>query len=200
MKINWKIIVAIVLMVGAIAWTVDSTRSKSYSGTNLDFEVGNDTVTMTNPSTESIPVQLVAASNRSFSVSSTIDDIPRISVREGTNPNITNVIAFELPPGVTEFAITRGSDVSFIADTNTNLEATRHAANIGTKILVLMVFLVITLFYISHTTKHRWLYTLLGREPASRLHSKPYDGEQDADTWSYNDNTVKKSSEPHSNH
>lgn len=193
MKFNWKVLVAIVLMVGAIVWTVDSTRSKSYSGTKLDFEVGNGPVTMTNPSSESIPVQLVAASNRSFSVSSTIDSIPRASVREGTSPNITNVIAFELPPGVSEFTITRGSDVNFVADTDTNLEATIHATNNSTKVRVLVVFLLATLFYISYATKHRWLYTLLGREPASKLHSKPYTGDQGGDIRSYGDNRpVKK--------
>lgn len=200
MKLNWKIIVAIVLMIGAIAWTVDSTRSTSYSGSNLDFEVGNGTVMMTNPSSELIPVQLVATSNRSFSVSSTIDDMPLSSVRDGERPNLINLIEFELPPGESEFTITRGSDVNFMADTNTSLEATVQAANIGTKIQVLGVFLLVALLYMSFTTEHRWLYTLLGRERASRLHSKPYTGEHDADMRAYGDNrAVKKSSESRSN-
>ena len=191
MKINWKILVAVVLMVGAIAWTVNSIRSTSYNGTNLNFEVGGGTVTMTNPSSEPVPVRLTGALNRSFSVSSTIDGVPRISVREGTSPNIINLIEFELPPGVSEFTITRGSDVTFSADTNTSLKATVHAANTGTKIKVLAVFLLGVLFYISYTSDHRWLYTLLGKEPSSKLHSKPYTGEHDANMRAYGDNRPK---------
>ena len=129
MKINWKVLVALALMVGVIAWTVNSIRSTSYSGANLSFSTGTGTVTMTNPSSESIPVRLTAASNRFFSVSSTIDGVPRSSTRgDGAS-----LIEFELPPGVSEFTVVRGSDVTFTAETDTNLEATVHAANTGTK-------------------------------------------------------------------
>lgn len=115
MKINWKVLVALVLMVGAIAWTANSIRSTSYSGANLNFSAGTGTVMMTNPSSESIPVRLSSASNRFFSVSSTIDGVPRSSTRGAG----ASLIEFELPPGVSEFTIVRGSGVNFIADTDT---------------------------------------------------------------------------------
>ena len=187
MKINWKVLVALALMVGAIVWTANSIRSTSYSGANLNFSAGTGTVTMTNPSSESIPVRLSNASNRSFSVSSTIDGVPRSSTRGAD----ASLIEFELPPGVSEFTIVRGSGVNFIADTDTNLEATVHAANTGTKIKVLAGIIVVILFFISYTTEHRWLYKLLGKEPASKLHSKPYTGEQDTDMRAYGDNRGK---------
>ena len=187
MKINWKVLVALVLMVGAIAWTANSIRSTSYSGANLNFSAGTGTVMMTNPSSESIPVRLSSASNRFFSVSSTIDGVPRSSTRGAG----ASLIEFELPPGVSEFTIVRGSGVNFIADTDTNLEATVHAANTGTKIKVLAGVILVALFFISYTTEHRWLYKLLGKEPASKLHSKPYTGEQDTDMRAYGDNRGK---------
>lgn len=191
MNFNWKVLVTIVLMVGAIVWTVNSIRSTSYSGANLNFDIGRATVTVTNPSNESIPVQLVAPSNRSFSVSSTIADVPRTSVRAGETPNIIHVIEFELPPGESEFTVTRGSDVSFVADTTTRLEATVQATGTGTKTKLLAAFLAAALFYMSFTTKHRWLYTLLGRQPESKLHAEPYAGERDTEIRSYGDNRAK---------
>jgi len=177
MKINWKVLVALGLMIGDIAWTVNWTRSTSYSGTDLTFEVGSGTVTMTNPSNDPVPAQLMSPSTRSFTVSSEIEDMPRSSIRSGTTPNIISLLEFELPSGESAFTLTRGSDVSFVANTDTPLEATLQAANYSTKIQALGVFMLVALFYISHTTEHRWIYKLLGREPASKLHSKPYTGE-----------------------
>ena len=174
MKANWKVLVALVLMVGASTWAADSIRSTSYSGANLNFSVGTGTVTMTNPSSEAIPVRLTGTSNRSFSLSSTIEGVPRSSTREGT-------ASFDLPPGVSEFTIVRGSDVNFIADTNTHLEAAVHTANSGTKVKVLVVCVLGALFSMSYTAEHRWICKLLGKEPARKLHSMPDIGEQDVD-------------------
>jgi hypothetical protein len=187
MRVNWKVLVAIALMVGAIAWAATSITSTSYSGAYLTFSVGTGTVTMTNPSSESIPVRLSAAANRSFSVSSTIEDVPRSSTRGDD----ASLIEFELPPGVSEFTLVRGTDVSFISETDTVLDATLHAANIGTKIKVAVGIIVVLLFYISYAADHRWLYMLLGKERASKFHSKPYTGEQDVDMRPFGDNRGK---------
>ena len=188
MRVNWKVLVAIALIVGAIAWAVTSITSTSYAGAYLTFSVGTGTVTMTNPSSESIPVRLSGPARRSFSVSSTIDGVPRSSTRGDS----ASLIEFELPPGVSEFTITRGTDVSFISETDTVLDATLHAANIGTKIKVMAGIIVALVFYIiSYTTEHRWLYMLLGKEPAGKLHSKPYTGEQRSDMRSFGDNRGK---------
>ena len=187
MRVNWKVLVAIALIGGAIAWAATSITSTSYSGAYLTFSVGTGTVTMTNPSSESIPVRLSAAANRSFSVSSTIDGVPRSSTRGDS----ASLIEFELPPGISEFTLVRGTDVIFISQADTNLEATVHAANVGTKIKVAVGIIVVLLFYISYTANHRWIYMLLGKEPRSKLHSKPYVGEQDTDMRPYGDNRGK---------
>ena len=191
MKINWKVLATAVLMVGAVAWAVSSTRSVSYSGTKLDFEVGNGTVTMMNPSEESFPVRLVAESSRSFYVTSTIADAPRASVREGERPDIINLIAFELPPGESEFTVTRGLDVSFVADTSAKIEATVHATNVGAKTKWLVAFILAAAAYMSFTTEHDWFYKLRGTKRASKLHSAPYTGEYDKEMRSYGDNRAK---------
>ena len=50
MKFNWKILVALVVMVGVIFWGVDSLRTRYYNGTDLSFGVGSGPITVTNPS------------------------------------------------------------------------------------------------------------------------------------------------------
>lgn len=188
MKINWKAAVVLMVIVVAIGWTVNSIRSHSYRGDDLNFSIGSGPITLTNPSMESIPVQLVGTRTRSFSVSSTTEGISGSSTREGTGANTTNVFDFDLPPGVSEFTVVRGSDVKFVADTATSLEATVHAANIGTKIGILIAFLLAAIFYIAYITG--WINTLLGRE-RSGLHSVPYTGEQDMKMRAYGDNRGK---------
>ena len=194
MKINWKALAAVAVMLVVTVWTVTSMRSTSYSGTNLNFIVGTGTVTMTNPSSDAIPVSLSGRSSRSFSVSSTIEDMPRGSTREGT----AYLIEFELPSGVSEFTVTRGLDVKLIADTDTELEATVHAANNGTKIKVLAGVIIAGLAFISYTTEHHWIYKLLGREPASKLHYVPSTGEQNIDMRAPGDNRGTKMSKSQS--
>ncbi|HEX2620825.1 MAG TPA: hypothetical protein VHL11_11775, partial [Phototrophicaceae bacterium] len=60
MKLNLntlKVLLALVIIIGALFWSGDSIRNRSYVGTDLNFPVGQGVVTVTNPSTESIPVQ-----------------------------------------------------------------------------------------------------------------------------------------------
>ncbi|MBZ0318822.1 MAG: hypothetical protein K8L91_20570 [Anaerolineae bacterium] len=197
MKINWKVIVACIFIIGAVAWTANSIRSTSYSGTNLNFKVGSGAVTMTNPSREAVPVQLVGAGGL-FTVSSDIQGVSGLATRGDTSSTAYS-FDFALPPGVSEFTVVSTYDVEFVADTNTRLEATVHASKIGTKIGILAVFVFVALFFISYVTSHRWLYKLLGRTPASKLHSKPYTGEEETDMRAYGDNRGKPAVEPPSN-
>jgi len=163
MKINWKVLFALVLVVGAIYWAVSSTQVNAYTGSNLTFAVGNGPVTMTNPSDESISVQLIGSGSRSFSVSSTIDDISGASTREGTGKDRTNVFAFDLPPGISTFTVARGQDVNFGVTSETKLEAiveSMSGDNARTTAIVAAVIVLGALFYISHTTGHRWINIL----------------------------------------
>jgi hypothetical protein len=74
MKINLKVLIALIVIVAVGYWAVISILPRSYSGSALNFGVGSGTVTVTNPSTESVPAQLVAKS-RSFRVSSAVESL-----------------------------------------------------------------------------------------------------------------------------
>jgi hypothetical protein len=166
MKFNWKVLVASVLIVAAIYWAVGSILPGSYSGSNLDFAVGTGPVTITNPTNESIPVQLVGSRSRSFSVTSALEGLSGSAARQGTGTSSTYVYEFELPTGKTEFTISRGTDVHFIANTPIKLEATvqpvsENAAR--TTLMVGAVVALLALYYISRTTGHRWIGILRGK-------------------------------------
>lgn len=160
MKVNWRVLLAVVLVVGALVWMVDSLRPRSYSGANLRFGIGSGPVTVTNPSDEPVSVQLVGGGTRSYSVSSTIEGVSGSSTREGSGRNLTNVFSFMLPSGVSEFAVTRGTEVNFVASTESNLEATVQplgASEARTTLIVGIVVVLGALFYISNTNGHRWI-------------------------------------------
>ena len=165
MRINWKVLLALVVIVGVSYWAVNSVLPRSYDGSILDFGVGSGTVTVTNPSIESIPAQLVA--KRSFRVSSAIENLSGSPTRQGSGIDATYVLEFELPPGESMFLITRGTDVNFVVTTETRLEATvkpASATSARTTIIVAAVVVLGALFYISRTTGHRWIKILRGQE------------------------------------
>ncbi len=167
MKINWRILVAIALMLAALVWVVDSLRPRSYSGANLRFGVGSGPVMVTNPSDEAIPVQLVGGGTRSYTVSSTIEDVAGTSTREGSGRNLTNVFSFMLPSGVSEFTVVRGTDVNFVADTSNELEATVQPQGAGearTTVIIGAVVILGALFYISRLNEHRWMSAMRRKE------------------------------------
>jgi hypothetical protein len=177
MKINWtifKVMFALVVVVGMIFWAVDSIRPLSYSGTDLNFSVGSGPVSVTNPSDQSLSVQMITSGSRSFRVSSTIEGVSGSSLREGTGTTRTQLFEFELPPGKSEFAISSGSDINFVADTSTKLQVTvnpmsddsRRATIIATVVVVLGA-----LFYASNATGHQWIRILRGRFSSTQSES-----------------------------
>ena len=169
MKFNWKILVALVVLVGVTFWGVDSLRTRSYSGTDLNFGVGSGPVTVTNPSDQAIPVQLVGTGTRSFAVSSSIDGVAGSSTREGSGRNTTQLFEFELPPGVSEINVVRGTAVNFVASADTSFAASVQPVNAeeAKSTLILAAIVIIgALFYISKATSHRWV-NLIRREKAA---------------------------------
>ena len=160
MKFNWRVLIAFVVLVGAIFWGVDSVRTRSYSGTDLSFGIGSGPVSVTNSSDAAVPVQLVGTGTRSFSVSSPTEGVSGSSSREGSGRTTSQLYEFELPPGISVFTVTRGSGMNFVASTNTPLEASVQPLNSGdskTTIIVAVIVLLGTLFYLSRTTGHRWI-------------------------------------------
>ena len=163
MKFNWKVAVALVLVVATLYWVMDSFRTRSYSGDNLNFSVASGPVTVTNLSDKPIPVQIVGTGARAFAVASAVEGVAGSSTRQGTGTGATQLYEFVLPPGVTEFTVTRGTDVKFVANADTNLEATVQPINANdsrTTLIAAIAVILGSLFYISSVTGHRWMNML----------------------------------------
>lgn len=163
---TFKVLLAFVIGIGAIFWVMNTTSANTYDGENLDFAVGSGTITITNPSEESLPVQFASPSSRSFRVTSTVSGVSGSSVRQDGDSGISQLFEFGLPPGTNEFTITRGSDVSFVADTTEMLQAivdpmgsgTSSMLQIGTLLLVIGL-----LYYASNVNDHEWIASLRAR-------------------------------------
>ncbi|MBZ0285133.1 MAG: hypothetical protein K8L97_30650 [Anaerolineae bacterium] len=170
MKPNWRVVIALVLIVGVIGWAVSSVLPRSFSGSNLTFGVGGGTVTVTNPSDVPVAVQLVGNGTRTFTVSSSIDGVAGSSVKQGTGNTSTHLFEYALPPGMSDILVLRGSGVNFVSSSDTNLVATINPLSQNetrTTLIITAVIVLGGLFYISHTTGHRLIKTLLRREGSS---------------------------------
>jgi hypothetical protein len=193
MKFNWKVLVAVILMVGAAFWALDSNRARSYNGTNLTFPVGTGPVIVTNPSDASIPAQLVGKGSRSFSVVSNIEGLAGTSSREGNGSSATQTFAFELAPGTTELSINRGSDVNLVTATDTRLDAVVQPVNASqatTNLLMTGAIMLGLLYFISFTTDHQWLRMLRQQPVTPTVVLETSGGGQGKSAKSYGDNRV----------
>jgi preprotein translocase subunit SecE len=166
MKINWKImkvVLVFVVIAGVVFWAVDSVRSRSYSGSDLSFDTSGGLNIVTNPSDESVAALLTSDGFRTFRVTSNIEGIDTSSTRTGTGSTRINQLAFELPPGTSEFTVSGGTDVSFVAATATELQATVNPMSSESRRNVFIATAVVVfgaLFYASHVFNHRWLNML----------------------------------------
>lgn len=166
MNINWKtlkVLIAFVIIIVVTLSTVNMIRPNSYNGSDLAFSIGTGTVTVTNPSDQAVPVQLVGAGTRTFRVVSTDESITGGSTTQGSGGSRTQLFTFDLPSGTSEFAITRGTDVNFIANTDTELQATVESVSDDTlniTILITIGVVVAALYYASRVTEHEWIALL----------------------------------------
>ena len=163
MKLNWKlfkVVFAFAIIFGTVVWALGSLLPTSYNGANLNFGIGSGTVTMTNPSDTPVPVQLVGTRSRSFTVVSATEGMAGSSTRDRDDNRSVYMFAFELPAGVSEFAIARSADVKFVADTATRLEARVNplsADSVRTTLIVAAVVILGALFYASNAVGHQWM-------------------------------------------
>ncbi len=129
-KFNWRLLVAVVVAVVAAYWVFDSTRIRSYTGSETSFGLGSGPVTVTNPTDEAIPVRLSSAGTRgTFAITSSEPEFPTASAREGTGSNVVHVIDLEIPPGETTLSVTRGTNVTFNTEGATPLQVVVHPLN-----------------------------------------------------------------------
>jgi hypothetical protein len=126
-------------------------------------------VTVTNPSEVPVPVQLVSPGIRAFSVTSTIDGVSGSSTTLGVGRDASQVFELALPFGTSQLTVTRGTNVSLVANAGSNLQVTVDPLlekDARTTLIVAAVIVLGSLFYISKTTNHRWI-PILGRKLAS---------------------------------
>ena len=174
-KINWKVLIALIVLVGASIWGVDSLRTRSYSGSNLTFGVGSGPVTVTNLSDAPLPVKLIGARPATFSVTSGIEGVTGRSISQGNGRNATQLFEFALPPGVSEFTVIRSADVSFVASGDTRLEAAvqpLNAQDSQTTLLVAVIAIIASLFYLSSVNGHRWISASRRRKASDQAAAK----------------------------
>lgn len=170
MKFNWKVLVACVVIVGTIFWAVDSVRTRSYSGASLNFSVGSGPVTMTNLSNAPVSVQL-SAPKQSFSVSSQVDGINGAATRQGSG-NVPYTLVFPIPMGSSEFTVLRGTAVTVAANATPNLEAiVQPLTDTEARFTLIVAVIVIlgSLYFISRTTEHRWIAMLRGTTVSNQV-------------------------------
>jgi hypothetical protein len=171
MKTYLKIFLALVVIAGSIFWAVNSVRARSYAGTDLRVDVGGGAVTVTNPSEASVPLQLTSPGTRSFSVTSTVSASPASSTTQGEGRDRTQLFEFAVPSGVSEFTVTRGTNVSLIANSDADLQITVQPLpeNEARNTLIAVAVVVLgALFFISSLTGHRWISPLRRREDAKQ--------------------------------
>jgi len=184
MKLNWntlKVVLAFVVIIGVIFWAVDSVRSRSYSGTDLSFGTGGGTITITNLSDDAAAAQFISSGSRTFRVSSSIEEVSGASTRVGTGSTRTYQFDFELPSGTSDFTISGGSDVRFMADTDAELQATVNPMSSESRRTTLIAAVVVVfgaLFYASNATGHQWISSLRHKV----LPSHPDTSKQDTET------------------
>lgn len=163
MKTYLKVFVAVVVIIAVLAWAVSSAWARSYSGTNLKFDVGGGAVTITNPDQAPVTVQLVSPGTRVFAISSTIAGVSASSTTQGTGSKAVQLLEFAQPSGVSQFTVTRGSNVSFATNTATRLDVSVQPltqTDAQTTVIATAVVLLGALYYISRTTGHRWIARL----------------------------------------
>jgi hypothetical protein len=160
MKINWKALIALVLIVVVAYLAFDALRSRSFSGADLSFSFGAGPVTVTNPSDEAVAAQLVGKGSRAFVVTSNIEGTSGESVKVGTGAASTQTFEMSVPPGTSEFSVERGTELNFTASTPTIMSAAVQSSNASaaqtTKIAALVIIAGL-LFYASNAIGHRWI-------------------------------------------
>jgi hypothetical protein len=175
MKFNWKILIPSVLIIIALFWMVDSLRVRSYSGGELSFGVGSGAITVSNPSDNPVPIQLMGTGTHTFSVASAVAGLSGSSARQGNGSDSTQLLEFSAPPGISVLTIVHGSDVRFVEQENTPISVMAQPLSSGeasTTLLLGGIVVLGGLFYLSRTTGHQWMNRFRRQESADQTATK----------------------------
>lgn len=169
MKINLRVIIGVLLIVGVVYLAATAVLPTSASGREVVVESSSGSVTIENGSDS--PVMAVMSGRNAFRVTVSGDEPTELaSARSGSGRSIAQVIETELPPGPVVLTISRGSDVSFQLTSEANLSVTAEPRNAGDtqSVLLFAGFVVLgLLYYISNATGHRWLRQLRAGKTAN---------------------------------
>ncbi len=164
MSVKIRVIIAVLVIIGAVVWSFNTIRQRNYSGAKIAFEIGSGYVVVNNPGKEAIPIQLrTNGRSTSFTVQSTELDLRENSKRQGTGRNAYQLVSLELPPGQAKIDVIRGGEVQLISLSSQRIEAVvtpLEAGNVQTVLIFTGLVILGALYYISGTLEHRWIGAL----------------------------------------
>lgn len=164
-----RMIIALIIIIGVAYWSFNLVRTRSYSGSNISFDVKSGSVVVTNPGQATVPVEMQAAGRMStFRIASPELGLNETSKREGSGRTTYHAISFDLPPGQAKIDVTRGSNVKFISSSPQRIEAVvtpMGPAGVRTTLGFAALIIGAGLYYISRLTEHRWLGVLRSKLP-----------------------------------
>jgi len=165
-----RMIIALVVIVGTVFWSIDLVRKRSYSGSKFVFNVGNGSVVVTNRGQEPIPVEMRSdGRTATFRIESAELGLKETSKRRSVGRHTFHAVSFELPPGRANIDVTRGSKVRFVSSSNQRIDAVvtpMSASSVRTTLVLAGLVILAALYYISRMLEHRWVGVLRGKLPA----------------------------------
>lgn len=170
-----RVAIALAVIVGMTIWAVNQVLVRSYSGSHLNFKVGNGAVVVTNRSQDPIPVEMRSEGRTaSFRVESADFDLRQTSRVQGSGRTAFHAVQFELPAGQSKIDVTRGSNVFFVSSSNQRIDAVvtpMDPESIRTTLIFTGVIILAALYYLSSALKHRWVRVLFNK--LARRKSQP---------------------------
>lgn len=163
-KINFRVVVALIVIVGAIYLAYDAVQTETLSGQTLNITTSG-VMKVTNSADEPATVNTTAKRTYTISVSGQEKTTIR-PTHEGSGASSAYIAEIELPPGLTTLSVTRGSDVTFDLQASAPLKATVGArsdeANRSVIFLAAAVCIA-SVVYMSFATQHAWFRLLRNR-------------------------------------
>ncbi|NPV67244.1 MAG: hypothetical protein HPY64_08890 [Anaerolineae bacterium] len=160
-KTGLRVLIALAVIVAVVYWAVDSTRSRTYTGDEISFNMGSGSVVISHSAEEAALARFSTTGVRgTFAIASNALEVSVSSTRQGTGASAVNTVELEVPPGTADVRVTRGTDVNLTLEgakaatvifTPQSEEATR------TTYIAAAIVILVALFYISRTFNHGWI-------------------------------------------
>ena len=167
MKTKIQMIIAVLVMIGAIYWGYTTARPYHYSGSNIMFPVGGGHAIVNNTSDQPLEIEMRSGERvASFRVASPELGLSQNSKRQGSGREAFHNVIFDIPPGETRVEVASGRDVRMIARGDTRIEARVvpvAASSIRWTLILAGAAFLWALYYMSSAVNHRWIGALRGK-------------------------------------